>query len=321
MHIYTSDQFELPVPVGHRFPMAKYRLLRERVEEIAAHWQAALIEAPRAEDDAVLRVHGADYVDRVRDGTLSDAEQRRIGFRWSPAMAERTRRVSGATMAALASAIDGCGVGVSLAGGTHHAFADHGAGFCVFNDSVIAARHVQALGLARRILVVDLDVHHGNGTAALCQDDASIYTFSMHGARNYPAVKPRGDLDIELADGTADAEYLELLERNLAYAHARARPDAVIYLAGADPYEGDRLGFLKLSKAGLRHRDQMVFDHCRRFSMPVAVTMAGGYAEDVDDIVDIHLTTIRCAAELANTADWYPATKPDRIHACTVVIE
>lgn len=321
MRIYTSDQFELPVPVGHRFPMAKYRLLREQVEAIAPRLGAQLIEAPRADDDAVLRVHGADYVDRVRDGTLSDAEQRRIGFRWSPAMAERTRRVSGATMAALASAIEGCGVGVSLAGGTHHAFADHGAGFCVFNDSVIAARHVQALGLARRILVVDLDVHHGNGTAALCQNDASIYTFSMHGARNYPAVKPRGDLDVELADGTADAEYLELLERNLAYAQARARPDAVIYLAGADPYAGDRLGFLTLSKAGLRQRDQMVFEHCRRYSMPVAVTMAGGYAENVDDIVDIHLATIRCAAELANTAGWYPPVKPPRVFACSSILE
>lgn len=321
MRIYTSDQFELPVPVGHRFPMAKYRLLREQVEAIAPRLGAQLIEAPRADDDAVLRVHGADYVDRVRDGTLSDAEQRRIGFRWSPAMAERTRRVSGATMAALASAIEGCGVGVSLAGGTHHAFADHGAGFCVFNDSVIAARHVQALGLARRILVVDLDVHHGNGTAALCQNDASIYTFSMHGARNYPAVKPRGDLDVELADGTADAEYLELLERNLAYAQARARPDAVIYLAGADPYAGDRLGFLKLSKTGLRQRDQMVFDHCRRYSMPVAVTMAGGYAENVDDIVDIHLATIECAAELANAGGWYPPVKPPRVFACSSILE
>ncbi|HWS25048.1 MAG TPA: histone deacetylase [Xanthomonadales bacterium] len=321
MRIYTSDQFELPVPVGHRFPMAKYRLLRERVEAIAPRLGAELVEAPRADDAAVLRVHTADYMAKVRDGTLSEAEQRRIGFRWSPAMAERTRRVSGATMAALESSIKGCGVGINLAGGTHHAFADHGAGFCVFNDSVIAARHVQALGLARRVLVVDLDVHHGNGTAALCQDDASIYTFSMHGARNYPAVKPRGDLDVELADGLGDREYLQLLERNLAYAQVRARPDAVVYLAGADPYAGDRLGFLKLSKQGLLQRDQMVFDHCRRHALPIAVTMAGGYAEELADIVDIHLATIGCAAELARAPGWYPPAKPDRVFACTSLVE
>lgn len=315
MRIYTSDQFELPVPVGHRFPMAKYRMLRERVELMAPHLQAELVEAPRADDSAILRVHTPDYLTRVRDGTLSEAEQRRIGFRWSAAMAERTRRVSGATMAALQSAIEGCGVGINLAGGTHHAFADHGAGFCVFNDSVIAARHVQMLGVARRILVVDLDVHHGNGTAALCQDDPSIYTFSMHGARNYPAVKPRGDLDVELADGLGDREYLELLERNLAYAQVRARPDAVIYLAGADPYVGDRLGFLSLSKAGLLQRDQMVFDHCRQYALPVAVTMAGGYAENVADIVDIHLGTIGCAAELARAPAWYSPPNPYRVFA------
>jgi acetoin utilization deacetylase AcuC-like enzyme len=299
MRLYTSDQFVLPLPPEHRFPMAKYRLLREAVEARAEQLGAQLIEAPRADDAAVLRVHTGEYLAKVRDGTLSTAEQRRIGFPWSPAMAERTRRVAGATMAALHGAISGSGVGVNLAGGTHHAFADHGAGYCIFNDTVIAARHVQALGLVRRILVVDLDVHHGNGTASICQGDPSIYTFSMHGARNYPAVKPPGDLDIELADGTEDDHYLELLERNLAFAQARSRAEAVIYLAGADPYAGDTLGLLKLSKHGLRLRDQMVFDHCRRHGLPVAVSMAGGYAREVGDIVDIHVATIETAAQLA----------------------
>jgi acetoin utilization deacetylase AcuC-like enzyme len=316
MNIYSSDHFVLPLPVGHRFPMAKYRLLRERVEANLAALGARLIEAPRADDAAVLRAHTADYLAKVRDGTLSDAEQRRIGFPWSPAMAERTRRVSGATMAALESAIGGCGVGINLAGGTHHAFADHGAGYCIFNDSVIAARHVQALGLARRILAIDLDVHHGNGTADICRDDPCIYTFSMHGKRNYPAIKPRGDLDIDLPDGTSDAEYLELLERNLAYAQARSRADAAIYLAGADPFEGDKLGYLKLSKDGLRRRDRMVFDHCRRHGLPLAVSMAGGYAPDVADIVDIHYATIAAAAELANCGGWYPPQKPRSVFAC-----
>lgn len=316
MQVYTSDQFELPLPAGHRFPMAKYRLLRMRVEAAAQALGAHLLEAPRADDAAVLRVHTPDYVQRVRDGSLSEAEQRRIGFPWSPAMAERTRRVSGATMAALQSAIEGCGVGINLAGGTHHAFADHGAGYCIFNDTVIAARHVQALGLVRRVLVVDLDVHQGNGTAALCADDPSIYTFSMHGARNYPAVKPRSDLDIELADGTGDAEYLSLLERNLAYAHARSRPEALIYLAGADPFEGDQLGRLKLSKTGLRARDARVLEHCRTHGLPLAITMAGGYAADVHDIVDIHYATIEAAAALARAPGWYPPGKPLATAAC-----
>jgi len=315
--VYTSDHFELPLPAGHRFPMAKYRLLRERISASAAQLGLQLHEAPWAEDAAVLRVHTADYVAKVRDGTLSDAEQRRIGFPWSPAMAQRTRRVSGATMAALQSAITGCGVSVNLAGGTHHAFADHGAGYCIFSDTVIAARHVQALGLARRILVVDLDVHHGNGTAMLCQNDASIFTFSMHCGRNYPAVKPLGDLDVELAHGIQDAEYLELLQRNLNYAHARSRPNAMVYLAGADPYEGDQLGHLKLSKTGLARRDQIVFDHCRQHSLPVAITMAGGYAKDVNDIVDIHQTTIIQAAQLAHTPGWYPPSKPASVFACS----
>lgn len=296
MQVYTSDQFELPLPAGHRFPMAKYRLLRERIEAVATDLGITLREAPRADDDAVLRVHTPGYLEQVRDGTLSAADQRRIGFPWSPQMAERTRRVSGATMAALLAAINGDGVAVNLAGGTHHAFADHGAGYCVFNDTVIAARHAQSLGLARRVLVVDLDVHQGNGTAAICQDDPSIYTFSMHGARNYPSVKPRSDLDVELPDGTGDADYLALLERNLAFAHSRSRADAVIYLAGADPFEGDQLGCLKLSKAGLRARDALVLEHCRRHGLPVAISMAGGYARQVEDIVDIHYATVEAAA-------------------------
>ncbi len=319
MNIYTSDRFVLPLPAGHRFPMAKYRLLHERVQASLPSLGARLLEAPRADDTAVLRAHTADYMAKVRDGTLSAAEQRRIGFPWSPEMAERTRRVSGAMMAALGSAIEGCGVGVNLAGGTHHAAAGHGAGYCIFNDSVVAARHVQALGLARRVLVIDLDVHQGDGTARICRDDPSIYTFSIHCARNYPAVKPQGDLDVALPAGTGDAEYLAVLERNLAYVQAQSRPDAVIYLAGADPFAGDALGYLELSKEGLRQRDQMVFDHCRRHTLPVAVSMAGGYAPQVGDIVDIHYATIEAAAALARDDGWYPPRKPQQVHACTLV--
>lgn len=300
MHVYTSDHFVLPLPPEHRFPMAKYRLLREAVTAHASAWGIQLLQAPAAAEVDLLRVHCPAYVARVRDGTLSEREQTRLGFPWSEAMAIRTRHVSGATCAALVAALEQ-GVAVNLAGGTHHAGYDHGAGYCVFNDSVIAARHVQTRGLARRVLVVDLDVHHGNGTAALTRRDASIYAFSMHAERNYPAVKPAGDLDIGLPDGTGDAAYLEALRGGLAQALEESRPDCAIYLAGADPYVGDRLGLLSLSMDGLRARDAHVFDTLRAAGVPVAVTMAGGYAEDVGDIVAIHLGTLRLAAAAARS--------------------
>lgn len=279
--------------------MAKYALLHERVAGARERLGVSLEEAPQAGVDDLLRVHARDYVERVLNGTLSAQEQRRIGFPWSPQMAERSRRVSGATIAALRAAITSDGIGVTLAGGTHHAAADRGAGYCVFNDSVVAARHVQAAGLARRVLVVDLDVHQGDGTASLVRDDPTIYAFSMHAARNYPAVKPPSDLDVALPDGTGDAEYLDLLAAHLPRAIAESRADAVIYLAGADPYVADRLGFLALSKPGLRERDRMVLSRCAAAGLPVAVSMAGGYAESVDDIVDIHYATVDVAAGLA----------------------
>lgn len=279
--------------------MAKYRRLHERVAAAATDLGIEVGEAPPATLEDLHRVHDPGYVARVLDGGLSASEQRRIGFPWSPALAARALRVSGATIAALRSAIEGGGLSATLAGGTHHAAYAHGAGYCVFNDSVVAARHVLAARLATRVLVVDLDVHHGDGTASLVADDPRIFAFSMHAARNYPAVKPPGDLDVPLPDGTGDAEYLALLEHHLDEAIARSRPDAVVYLAGADPYEQDRLGFLKLSKAGLAARDRHVLHTCRTLGLPVAISMAGGYAESVDDIVDIHFATIEIAASLA----------------------
>lgn len=298
LRCYTSDHFVLPLPPGHRFPMAKYRLLRERIEaELAEHTQLCVAEPAGRED--LVRAHCPDYVDRVLGGTLGERELKRIGFPWSPAVAERTTRVSGATLSALASAIGGGTLAVNLAGGTHHAAHARGGGYCIFNDAVVAARGVQARGLARRVLVVDLDVHQGDGTAAICREDPSIYTYSMHGARNYPAVKEPGDLDVALPDGTGDAVYLELLDRYLEQALAESTPDAVIYLAGADPYEGDALGYLCLSKAGLRERDRRVLARCRAAGLPVAITMGGGYAPNVTDIVDIHAATVALAAEFA----------------------
>ena len=276
--------------------MAKYARLYERVAAAADALDIELVEPAPASEADLLRVHTADYVHRAIGGTLSDAELRRIGFPWSPGMIDRSRRSSGGTMAALASAIEGDGVAVNLAGGTHHAQADRGGGYCVFNDSVIAARAVQARGLAKRLLVVDLDVHQGNGTASLVADDPTIFAFSMHSASNYPAVKVQGDLDVELPDGCGDGRYLDLLAAHLPRAFEAAKPDAVLYLAGADPFVGDRLGHLSLTKPGLRQRDRFVLDFCERHGLPLSISMAGGYAPDVDDIVDIHFATVSEAA-------------------------
>ena len=296
MDAFYCHHFALPLPEGHSFPMAKYRLLHERVSAHADAWKIRLAEPPAATDEDLLRVHCPAYVARMVSGEAGSDEMRRIGFPWSALMIERSRRSAGATIMALRSALAGDGIAANLAGGTHHAGFDRGGGYCVFNDSVIAARHAQHHGLARRLLIVDLDVHQGNGTAELCAGDDSIYTFSMHGARNYPARKPASDLDVALPNGTSDAQYLDSLARHLTIAIRDSMADAVIYLAGADPFVGDRLGLLALTKAGLAERDRQVFQACRRHSLPVAVTMAGGYAARIEDIVDIHAQTIRLAA-------------------------
>lgn len=299
MRAFYSDHFVLPLPPDHKFPMAKYARLRQRLMADGILDPASLHEAPLAARDELLLVHTADYVDAVFDGALPREVQRRIGFPWSPEMVERSRRSVGASIAAARAArTDGCAV--NLAGGTHHSFADRGEGFCVFNDVAVAARVLQrdasAHGGTPRIAVVDLDVHQGNGTAAIFQDDPSVFTFSMHGAHNFPFRKEVSDLDVALEDGTADAEYLSLLERHLPDVLTRQRPAIVFYLAGADPYEGDRLGRLKLTIDGLRTRDEIVLTRCRAAGVPVAISMSGGYATDIDAIVTIHANTIRTAA-------------------------
>lgn len=293
---FYSDHFVLPLPEGHRFPMAKYRLLRERVAAFAPH---ALAGAPRATDAELLLAHDAGYIARMSEGGLSREEVRLIGFPWSPEMAERARRSTGATIAALEHAIATGGCGINLAGGTHHAFRDHGEGFCCYNDAAVAARVALARREAiERILIVDLDVHQGNGTAAILAGDARCFTFSMHGAKNYPVRKEASDLDLELPDGTGDTEYLALLSAHVPEVIARFQPDALIYLAGADPYVGDRLGRLALSKAGLATRDRFVLETARERGLPIAIAMAGGYAHEVGDIVDIHFATVQTAFEV-----------------------
>jgi acetoin utilization deacetylase AcuC-like enzyme len=297
LKVYYTDHFVLPLPPGHRFPMEKYALLRRRVMDSGLFAAADLVEPAPATEEELLRVHTAEYVRRVCAGELTEAEVRRIGFRWSPQMVERSRRSAGATILACRAALDD-GVACNLAGGTHHAFADSGEGFCVFNDTAVAARAAQAEGLAGRVVVLDCDVHQGNGTAAIFRDDPTVFTFSIHGARNFPLRKEQSDLDVALPDATTDEPYMEALDGGLREALARAGADLAVYLAGADAYRDDRLGRLALTKEGLARRDRVVFEHCRRAGVPVAVTMAGGYARNIEDAVDIHLRTVCLAAEL-----------------------
>ncbi len=297
---YYTDHFVLPLPAEHRFPMPKYSRLRERVVLEGIIRPEDLLVPEPATDEQILRAHDADYLEKVKMGALTAKEIRRIGFPWTPEMVERSRRSSGATIAACRTALVE-GFAVNLAGGTHHAFRDHGEGYCVFNDSAIAARAMQAEGRARRLVVLDCDVHQGNGTAAILKGDSTVFTFSIHGEKNFPYHKEQSDLDIELLDGTSDRVYLDMLEEGVQRALALSHADLAIYLAGADPYEGDRLGRLKLTKAGLRQRDELVLELCKARGLPVAITMAGGYARNVEDIAEIHLATVKVAAEILNT--------------------
>lgn len=299
MKAFYSDTFVLPLPDGHSFPMAKYRRLRERVLEEAVVAEPDLMVPEPAPWETLRLAHDAAYLEAVANGTLSREAQRRIGFPWSPAMVERSRRSVGATLAAAAEVIGGERVSANLAGGTHHAFRDRGEGYCVFNDVAVAALVLLRDGHIRRAAVVDCDVHQGNGTAAIFRDDPRVYTMSLHGANNFPFRKEAGDLDVTFDDGTGDDEYLAALAAHLPRVLDTTAPDLVFYLAGADPYEGDRLGRLKLTTDGLRERDRYVFEQCRRRGLPVVVAMSGGYARDVEAIVSIHLNTIKEAARSA----------------------
>ncbi len=298
MQIFYSDHFTMPLPDGHRFPMPKYMLLGQRVRQAGLVPPEDLHEAPAAGDEDILRVHLPEYWDRVVNGTLSEKEIRRIGFPWSPGLVERTRRSVGGTLAACRAALQE-GFAANLAGGTHHAYPDHGEGYCVLNDVAIAARAMQHEGLARRVVIIDCDVHQGNGTAAIFAGDPSVYTFSMHGARNFPFHKEASDLDLALDNGCDDACFLAALQNGLDTVMGSFRADLGIYIAGADPYLDDRLGKLALTKAGLSERDRLVFERCLDEGLPLAIVMGGGYAYQVDDTVDIQFQTIRLAVEMA----------------------
>jgi len=292
MLAWSTARWSIPLPEGHRFPIGKYRMVREGLVARGV-LSDAVIGEPEGVDRATLGlVHDPSYVDAVVDGTLSDAALRRLGFPWSALLPERSLRTVQGTLEAARDALER-GFGINLAGGTHHAFPGHGEGFCVFNDVAVALRSLITEGRIARGAVIDLDVHQGNGTARIFEDDPAVFTFSMHGARNYPFRKERSRLDVELDDGAGDAEYLAALDAHLDQVLDVARADLVVYIAGADPYGDDRLGRLALSIDGLARRDARLFDACWRRAVPVAMVLGGGYARDPADLVTIHTNTVR----------------------------
>ena len=299
MKAYYSDHFVLPLPEGHRFPMAKYSMLRDRVARELLGVQ--LLEAPAATEGELALAHAPDYVLAVKSGGLSAQAQREIGFPWSPAMAERSVRSAGASVAAGRVAMQE-GIAGNLAGGTHHASASQGGGFCVFNDIAVTARvlqmeHFRATKQGLQVLVIDLDVHQGNGTAEIFANDSSVFTLSLHGEKNFPFRKVNSDLDVGLPDGCADDAYCVALEEALPQVLKRFQPQFVIYLAGADAHEGDRLGRLKLTEEGMQRRDRQVFDWVRAQSLPMLICMGGGYGRDLSQTVQVQMNTWQLAFE------------------------
>ena len=297
MKAFYSDHFVLPLPEGHRFPMAKYSLLRQGVAQELNSVQ--MLEAPAATEGELALAHAPDYVQAVKSGGLSREALREIGFPWTPAMAERSVRSAGASIAAGRVAMQE-GIAGNLAGGTHHASANQGGGFCVFNDIAVTARvlqmeHFRLTKKTLQVLVVDLDVHQGNGTASIFANDPSVFTLSLHGEKNFPFRKVPSDLDVGLPDGCTDLPYLEALTGALDQASQRFKPDFLIYLAGADAHEGDRLGRLKLTEAGMAARDKTVFDWAKNDNLPMMICMGGGYGHDLSSTVAVQMNTWRLA--------------------------
>lgn len=320
--VFYSDTFVLPLPETHRFPMRKYSMLRERVEDAGIAGEGELIIPEPVTDRQILRAHDPDYVERVVTGTTTRKEQRRIGFPWSPGMVERSRRASGGTLGACRAALAE-GYAANIAGGTHHALSYRGEGFCIFNDAPTSIRALQDEGLIRRAIILDTDVHQGNGTAEILAGDDSVFTFSMHGAKNFPFEKEQSDLDVELSDEAGDEEFLSSLRQGLEEAFSRScagepgGPEIAIFLAGADPFEGDRLGRLNVTKPALAERDRLVLEGCRERGIPVATVMAGGYADEINHTVDIHLQSVERAArmhvELQSERRYEPERAGERI--------
>jgi len=296
MHVWTHHRWRFPLPPHHRFPIEKYERLAERVvgDGLVAAWH---VHEPEPIDWSELaQVHDCGLLSRIREGCLTVREERGLGLPWSRALVERGRRSVGGTIAAARHALDR-DVAMNLGGGTHHAGRDFARGYCLFNDVAVALAGLRRDGLADRVLVVDCDVHQGDGTADLLAADARAFTLSLHGARNYPFTRVASDLDVDIESGTGDAGYLRALREALEFALERSRPDFAFYLAGADPWRGDRLGRLHLSKVGLRARDELALDMLMQGGAAVCVVLAGGYAQDVRDTVDINAATAAAVAE------------------------
>jgi acetoin utilization deacetylase AcuC-like enzyme len=295
MDVWTHDRWRFPLPEHHRFPIDKYALLRERVVADGTARPGEVHEADPVPWAWLAAVHDGGLLERIRTGGLALREQRALGLPWSAALVERGRRAVGGTVAAAQHAVEH-GLGMNLGGGTHHAGRDFAHGYCLFNDVAVALARLRAEGLAGRAMVVDCDVHQGDGTADILGPDPATFTLSLHGARNYPFQRVPSDLDVDLASGTGDERYLHALDEALDFALPRARPDVAFYLAGADPWEGDRLGRLALTKAGLRARDELVLDRLAGAGVRVCVVLAGGYADDLRDTVDINAATAAAVA-------------------------
>jgi len=297
MHVFYTPRYYADIGANHIFPIRKFELVRERLINEGTLVHSDLIEPEPASVSDVLLVHTEDYVSRLRAGMLTATEVRRLGLPWSPSLVQRSFYAVGGTIAAARYALEN-GIASNLAGGTHHAFADRGEGFCVLNDVAVAIRVLQRDGLIRRAAIVDCDVHQGNGTATIFAGDSGVFTFSMHGAKNYPLFKAHSSLDIELADGTGDDVYLRTLADRLSRV-LEEEPEIIFYLAGADPYAADKLGRLALSIKGLRARDEYVLQTCYEAEIPLITVMSGGYAENISDTVEIHCNTIRAACRLS----------------------
>lgn len=297
MQVFYTPRYYADIGNGHIFPIRKFELVRDRLLAEGTLHPTELLEPEPATPDAVRLVHTDDYVSRLCSGELTAKELRRLGLPWSESLVRRSFYATGGTIAAARAALVE-GYGSNLAGGTHHSFADRGEGFCVLNDVAVAIRVLQNEGLIRRAAIIDCDVHQGNGTATIFADDEDTFTFSIHGANNYPLFKARSNLDVELPDATADEEYLKVLNDHVPAVFAAADPDLVFYLAGADPYANDKLGRLALTIDGLRQRDAYVLTQCYARETPVVTVMSGGYGKDINDTVEIHCNTIRMVKEV-----------------------
>jgi acetoin utilization deacetylase AcuC-like enzyme len=296
VQVFYTPRYYADIGQGHIFPIHKFELVRDKLLAEGTLRPEEIIEPDQASLEDVLLVHTEDYVSRLCSGDLTPKEGRRLGLPWSESLVRRSFYAVGGTLAATAASLTE-GYSSNLAGGTHHAFSDRGEGFCVLNDVAIAIRAMRARKLIRRAAIVDCDVHQGNGTATIFAGDANTFTFSMHGANNYPLFKAQSTLDVELPDGTSDAAYMETLASHLPHVF-QSDPEIVFYLAGADPYRGDKLGRLALTIDGLRERDAYVLCECYERELPIVTVMSGGYGKDINDTIEIHCNTIRMVKEI-----------------------